>query len=64
MLTDLVLQGGPKTFIAQSYFDTDGHLGGESWWLLQPAVKAQGTNKNLFLELKDLESNSFSPHQG
>lgn len=54
---DLMIKGGPKTFIAQSYFDT----GGESWWLLQPAVK-QGATKNLFLKLKDLESRFPSLH--
>lgn len=50
-------KGGPKTFIAQSIADTDGPSGETGWWLLQTAVK-QGSSKNIFLELKDIESSS------
>lgn len=51
-----MIKGGPKTFIAQSYLNTDGPPD-EGWWLLHPTIR-QGASKNLFLELKDVESSS------
>lgn len=57
-LANQLCTGGPKTFIAQSFFNKDSPSSGNSWWLLQTATKV-GSGKNLFLELKDIESRSL-----